>query len=594
MNGGPGSGGEDGSGPRRAGGAPPPARGAGHSPAPENEQIARRREKLAALHEAGNPYPNDFRPTATAAGIRGECEALDDDSLSSRRYRIAGRMMTRRVMGKASFAHLQDESGRLQLYVRRDDVPEGAYGAFRRWDIGDVVGVEGVAFRTRTGELSLRVDGLRLLAKALRPLPEKFHGLTDRETRYRRRYLDLIMNEETRETFRTRARVVGFVRRFFSERGFLEVETPMMQPLAGGAVARPFETWHHALEIPLFLRIAPELYLKRLVVGGFERVFEINRNFRNEGLSTRHNPEFTMLEFYQAYADYRDLMDLTEELLRSLALSEARRRSDPAGDGEDANGGFAIEWQGNRIDFGPPFERLSVRDAVLRHATGIVADDLDDPGRIREAARALGISLGNEAGPGKALVEIFEHVAEPRLVAPTFVTHYPIEVSPLSRRSDDEPEVADRFELFIGGREIANGFSELNDPDDQAERFREQARQRSGGDDEAMVFDEDYVTALEHGMPPTAGEGIGIDRLVMLFTGAASIRDVILFPHLRPAGTAGREADAQTSEPQTIGSRGDDRVTSPARLPARLAARPDSRQTDPEDGAAESPGGETK
>ena len=530
----------------------------GSPPVPENEQVARRREKLAALRAAGNPYPNDFRPTASTAEVRAECEGLDEDALGSRRYRIAGRMMTRRIMGKASFAHLQDGAGRLQLYVRRDDLPEGAYQAFRRWDIGDVIGVEGVAFRTRTGELSLRVESLRPLAKALRPLPEKFHGLTDRETRYRRRYLDLIMNEEARATFRTRARVVDFVRRFFAGRGYLEVETPMMQSLAGGAVARPFETWHHALDIPLFLRIAPELYLKRLVVGGFERVFEINRNFRNEGLSTRHNPEFTMLEFYQAYADYRELMVLTEELLRSLARAEAGHRAgaeggDGAVDGStgngvrggDGTGALAIEWQGHRIDFGPPFERLSVRDAVLRHGSwaGIGAADLDDPQRIRSTALRLGIALGDEAGPGKALMEIFEHVAEPRLIDPTFITHYPTEVSPLSRRSDDDPDVADRFELFIGGREIANGFSELNDPDDQAERFRDQARQRTGGDDEAMVYDEDYVTALEYGMPPTAGEGIGIDRLVMLFTGAASIRDVILFPHLRPTGVGAGAAE---------------------------------------------------
>ena len=534
MSGGPGRGGGDGgSGGRGTGGRVPPEPGTADAPAPENEQVRRRREKLAALREAGNPYPNDFRPTATTAAVRRECEDLDDDVLASRRYRIAGRMMTRRVMGKASFAHVQDDSGRLQLYLRRDELPDGAYREFRGWDIGDLVGAEGVAFRTRTGELSLRVDGLRLLAKALRPLPEKFHGLTDRETRYRRRYLDLIMNEEAREAFRTRARVVDFVRRFFAERGFLEVETPMMQPLAGGAVARPFETWHHALGIPLFLRIAPELYLKRLVVGGFERVFEINRNFRNEGLSTRHNPEFTMLEFYQAYADYRELMDLTEVLLRSLAAEEGKRRGGGCA-GEEVS---VVEWQGHRIDFGPPFERMSVRDAVLRHATGIGADDLDDPDRIRAAARDRGIALDGDAGPGKALLEIFEREVEPRLVAPTFITHYPIEVSPLSRRSEEDPEVADRFELFIGGREIANGFSELNDPDDQAERFREQARHRSAGDDEAMVYDEDYVTALEHGMPPTAGEGIGIDRLVMLFTGAGSIRDVILFPHLRPAGT---------------------------------------------------------
>ena len=549
-------------------------------PAPENEQIARRREKLAALREAGHPYPNDFRPTAVTADVHEECGGLEDEAaLASHRFRVAGRLMTRRVMGKASFAHLQDGAGRLQLYVRRDELPEGAYRDFRRWDVGDLIGAEGVAFRTRTGELSLRVESLRLLAKALRPLPEKFHGLADRETRYRRRHLDLIMNEPARETFRIRSRMVGFIRRFFADRGFLEVETPMMQPLAGGAVARPFETWHHALGIPLYLRVAPELYLKRLVVGGFERVFEINRNFRNEGLSTRHNPEFTMLEFYQAYADYRDLMDLTEELLRSLARDvagagkgsggrpwrpppfrsgrprgvsgEDRGRSpavrlppgaaaldDAAGrsadHGAEAPDGVVVEWQGHRMDFGRPFERLSVRDAVLRHAAGVAAEDLDDPEKVRAAARGFGIALGDEAGSGKALVEIFEREVEPRLIAPTFITHYPIEVSPLSRRSDADPSVADRFELFIGGREIANGFSELNDPDDQADRFRAQARQRSAGNQEAMVFDRDYVEALEYGLPPTAGEGIGIDRLVMLFTGSASIRDVILFPHMRP------------------------------------------------------------
>ena len=547
----------------------------------ENEQAARRREKLAALRGAGNPYPNDFRPNAVTAEVHERCGALEDEAaLSSHRFRIAGRMMTRRVMGKASFAHLQDGAGRLQLYVRRDDLPEGAYQDFRRWDVGDLIGAEGAAFRTRTGELSLRVESLRLLAKALRPLPEKFHGLADRETRYRRRHLDLIMNEEARETFRIRTRVVDFIRRFFAARGFLEVETPMMQPLAGGAAARPFETWHHALGIPLYLRVAPELYLKRLVVGGFERVFEINRNFRNEGLSTRHNPEFTMLEFYQAYADYRDLMDLTEDLLRSLAKDVSRAKGGggasrraarsarsgasgeaPVGDGgarpgrpsgsapsdepagpagprsggpESGPEGMVVEWQGHRVDFARPFARVSVRDAVLRHVAGVAAADLDDPRKVRAAARGLGIEPGAEAGAGKALVEIFEREVEPRLIAPTFVTHYPVEVSPLSRRNDDDPSVADRFELFIAGREIANGFSELNDPDDQADRFRAQARRRAEGDEEAMVFDEDYVEALEYGMPPTAGEGIGIDRLVMLFTGSASIRDVILFPHMRP------------------------------------------------------------
>ena len=427
-------------------------------------------------------------------------------------------------MGKASFAHLEDGSGEsIQLYVRRDDLPEGLYNQqFKKWDIGDIVGAQGQAFRTNKGELSVKVDNLRLLTKALRPLPEKFHGLADQETKYRQRYLDLLSNRASREVFRRRSQVISAIREFFVAREFLEVETPMMHPIAGGAAARPFETYHNALGMPLYLRIAPELYLKRLVVGGFERVFEVNRNFRNEGLSTQHNPEFTMLEFYQAYADFHELMDLTESLLRELALKVV--------------GSTDVPYQGEVFDLGAPFARLTMFDSVLEHNPSIDRNALSDPQGIRRVAEDLGAKIEPEHGPGKVLTEIFEHTVEAKLRNPTFITAYPTEVSPLARRSDDNPDVTDRFEFFIGGREIANGFSELNDAEDQSERFRAQVASREAGDEEAMPFDEDYVTALEYGMPPTAGEGIGIDRLVMLLTDSASIRDVILFPHMRPAG----------------------------------------------------------
>jgi lysyl-tRNA synthetase, class II len=489
----------------------------------ENKLIAQRREKLTALREKGGAFPNDFRRNVVAGELHAEYGGKDAEELGSvgLRVRVAGRLMSRRVMGKASFAHLQDMSGRIQLFVQRDLLGTEEYTWFKReLDIGDIVGVEGTLFKTRTGELSIKAESLRLLTKALRPLPEKFHGLTDQESRYRQRYLDLIMNECARETFRTRTRIVQFMRDYLNGRGYLEVETPMMQAIPGGAAAKPFITYHHALDMQLFLRIAPELYLKRLVVGGFEKVYEINRNFRNEGLSTRHNPEFTMLEFYEAYSDYNDLMDLTEDMMRSMA--------------REILGTTEIPYQGAVYDFGKPFDRMTIREAVLHFNPELTAADIDDPERARAVAEGLGISLKSSWGPGKVQVEIFEKTAEHRLLDPTFITEYPTEVSPLARRSDANPFVTDRFEFFVGGREIANGFSELNDAEDQADRFRKQVQEKDAGDEEAMHFDADYIRALEHGMPPTAGEGIGIDRLVMLFTDSASIRDVLLFPHMRP------------------------------------------------------------
>ncbi len=492
------------------------------SPAADSEQVAQRRAKLDAWRGTGAAYPNAFRRDATAATLHRRAADLDGAALEACPIRavVAGRMVSRRIMGKASFAHLQDGGERIQLHLRRDALPEGVYQQFKGFDLGDILGVEGTLFRTRTGELTLAVGELQLLSKALRPLPEKFHGLADQETRYRRRYLDLIVNQDSREVFRRRSAIIDAVRRFFIARDFLEVETPMMQPIPGGAVARPFRTHHNALDMDLYLRIAPELYLKRLVVGGFDRVFEINRNFRNEGVSTRHNPEFTMLEFYQAYADYRDLMDLTEELLRGVA--------------REVLGSTTVQVQGEACDLGAPFTRITVAEAVREHNPRIEPAALADRERLAEHAAGLGIEVQPDWGAGKVLIEIFEATVEERLRTPTFVTEYPTEVSPLSRRNDQRPEVTDRFELFVGGREIANGFSELNDPEDQAQRFRAQVASRDAGDDEAMYYDADYVRALEYGMPPTAGEGIGIDRLVMLLTEAASIRDVLLFPHMRP------------------------------------------------------------
>jgi len=491
----------------------------------ENEQIKQRREKLTALRENGaNPFPNDFRRNTVAAEILARYEDRENEELEAEpvRVKVAGRMMSRRIMGKASFAHVEDMSGRIQLFVQRDSLPEGFYNtSFKKWDIGDIIGVEGVLFRTKTGELTIRVDGIQLLVKSLRPLPEKYHGLTDLEMRYRQRYVDLIMSQASRDSFRKRTRIISLIREYLADRDFLEVETPMMQAVPGGAAARPFKTFHNALNIDLFMRIAPELYLKRLVVGGFERVFEINRNFRNEGLSTRHNPEFTMVEFYQAYADYNELMDLTEDMLRHITETVQ-------------DGNTIIAYQGDEYDFGKPFTRMTVKEVVLKYNKELSAEQLDDVEILRQHAESLKIPLRDSYGAGKLLIEIFEKTGEHLLKDPTFITAYPVEVSPLSRRNDEDPTVADRFELFIGGREIANGFSELNDPEDQAERFRDQLKQKDEGDEEAMSYDADYIRALEHGMPPTAGEGIGIDRLVMLFTDSPSIRDVLLFPHMRP------------------------------------------------------------
>ena len=493
----------------------------------ENHLIRQRRDKLAALRAAGNAFPNTFRPTHRAADLHAAHGEKDKETLAGEAIdvAVAGRMLTQRVMGKASFATLRDGSGDIQLFVNKGALGEEGYARFRELDLGDIVGARGQLFVTNTGELSVRVAELELLTKSLRPLPEKFHGLQDQETRYRQRYVDLITSEETRRVFRLRSAIVAHVRAFFVARDFLEVETPMMQPVPGGAAAKPFVTHHNALDLELYLRIAPELYLKRLVVGGFERVFEINRNFRNEGLSTRHNPEFTMLEFYQAYATYHELMDLTEELLRSLAGEVVGTLSIASDDGE------------RRYDFGSPFARVSLFDAILAHNDGLAAETLGTLDGARAVAASLGVRLQDAWGLGKVQTEIFEASVEDRLVDPTFVTLYPAEVSPLARRSDADPFVTDRFELFVGGREIANGFSELNDAEDQAARFREQVAGKEAGDEEAMHYDADYVRALEHGMPPTAGEGIGIDRLVMLLAGVPSIRDVVLFPQMRPAPT---------------------------------------------------------
>ena len=488
----------------------------------ENRLIALRREKLNELRKEGNAFPNDFRRNVLNAELAAEYAETDSDILKAgtRRVKIAGRLMTKRVMGKASFATIRDMSGDMQLYVKRDDLAEGVYPAFKRWDLGDIIAAEGTMFRTQKGELSVAVDDIRLLTKSLRPLPEKFHGLSDQETRYRQRYVDLIMNEASRETFKIRTRVIDGIRRFLMAKDYLEVETPMMQAIPGGATARPFNTYHNALDMDLFLRIAPELYLKRLVVGGFERVFEINRNFRNEGLSTRHNPEFTMVEFYQAYADYRELMDLTEEMLRTVT--------------QDVLGTSRVHYQGTDIDFSKPFHRMTVVDSILHFNPTITAEGIATLDEAILVAKDLGISLKDSYGLGKVQIEIFEETVEHRLIQPTFITAYPTEVSPLARRNDNDSFVTDRFEFFVGGREIANGFSELNDAEDQAERFLAQVAEKNAGDDEAMHFDADYIRALEYGMPPTAGEGIGIDRLVMLLTDSPTIRDVLLFPHMRP------------------------------------------------------------
>jgi len=491
----------------------------------ENKIIAERREKLQALRTAGVAYPNDFRPTHQAGNLQTDYVDADKDTLEATplQVAVAGRMMLKRVMGKASFATVQDGSGQIQFFVTPADVGAETYDAFKKWDLGDIVAARGVLFRTNKGELSVRCTELRLLSKALRPLPDKFHGLADQETRYRQRYVDLIVTPEARKTFVARTKAISSIRKFMSDASFMEVETPMLHPIPGGAAAKPFVTHHNALDMQMFMRIAPELYLKRLVVGGFERVFEINRNFRNEGVSPRHNPEFTMMEFYAAYTDYVWLMDFTERLIRQAAI--------------DALGTATITYQGRELDLSKPFHRLTITQAIRKYAPDYTDAQLADPAFVRSELKRLGVDTTQpmflNAGLGSLQLALFEETAEAQLWEPTFIIDYPVEVSPLARASDSVEGITERFELFITGREIANGFSELNDPEDQAARFRKQVEQKDAGDEEAMYYDADYIRALEYGMPPTGGCGIGIDRLVMLLTDSPSIRDVILFPHLR-------------------------------------------------------------
>ena len=493
--------------------------------ADENRLIAERRGKLARLRADGIAYPNDFQPDSQAAALHQAYGELEKEALeqANKQVKVAGRMMLKRVMGKASFATLQDGSGRIQVFLDRNTVGEDTYAAFKGWDIGDIVAVEGRIFKTNKGELSVHAAGIRLLSKSLRPLPDKFHGVADQELRYRQRYVDLIMTDDTRRTFMARSKTIGSIRRHMLEAGFLEVETPMLHPIPGGAAAKPFVTHHNALDMEMYLRIAPELYLKRLIVGGFERVFEVNRNFRNEGVSPRHNPEFTMMEFYAAYTDYSWLMDFTESLIRSAAI--------------DATGSAVLEYQGRELDLGQPFDRLTITQAIMKYAPGYTEAQLADTDFLRQELRRLGADVDGpvlaRAGLGALQLALFEETAEAKLWNPTYIVDYPVEVSPLARASDSNPEITERFELFITGREIANGFSELNDPEDQAARFLQQVEAKDAGDEEAMYYDADYIRALEYGMPPTGGCGIGIDRLVMLLTDSASIRDVILFPHLR-------------------------------------------------------------
>ena len=502
------------------------------TPAPdENYVMAERRAKLKALRElspGGIAFPNDFRPEHVATDLHSAHGTKTKEELEAAApiiVVVAGRIMLKRVMGKASFATIQDASGRIQLYVTVDAIGAEAMEVFKHYDLGDIVGASGTLFKTKTGELSVHVRSVRLITKSIRPLPEKFHGLTDTEQRYRMRYVDLIVNPEVRNTFVVRSKIVQAMREFMVGHGYLEVETPMMHPIPGGAAARPFKTHHNALDMELYLRIAPELYLKRLVVGGFERVFEINRNFRNEGISVRHNPEFTMMEFYIAWRDYEHLMQFTEDMFRDIATKVL--------------GKTCVDYQGMEIDFGKPFDRLSMVDAVKKYAPALAAIDFNDAPTLLQHIRANGENAKETDTIGTLQLKLFEAVAESKLIQPTFLVSYPAETSPLSRRNDKNPAVCDRFELFIAGREIANGFSELNDPEDQAERFMEQVRQKDAGDIEAMHYDADYVRALEYGLPPTAGEGIGIDRLVMLLTDSASIRDVILFPQMRQSDIDG-------------------------------------------------------
>jgi lysyl-tRNA synthetase, class II len=490
-------------------------------PQDENQIIAERRAKLAALREKGQAFPNDFRRDALAGDLHARYDGDTNEALEATpvTVNVAGRMMLKRVMGKACFATLQDMSGRIQLYVTIDGVGADTLEAFKHWDLGDIVAATGTLFKTRTGELSVKAAAVRLLAKSLRPLPEKFHGMTDTEQRYRQRYVDLITNPQARDVFVKRSQIVQAIREFFVARGYLEVETPMMHPIPGGAAARPFATHHNALDMELFLRIAPELYLKRLVVGGLEKVFEINRNFRNEGISTRHNPEFTMLEYYEAYRDYHYLMDQTEEMIREVATKVL--------------GTTSITYQGASIDLGKPFDRLTMAQAIHKYNPEHAAPDLANPEYLRNALSRFDVDVFPTDGLGLLQLKLFEETTESKLVQPTFIISHPTDVSPLARANDENPAITDRFELFIAGREMANGFSELNDPEDQAARFKAQVDAREAGDEEAMYYDADYIRAMEYGLPPTAGNGIGIDRLVMLLTDSPSIRDVILFPQLK-------------------------------------------------------------
>ena len=484
----------------------------------ENKLIAERRGKLAELRSQRNPFPNDFRRTAMADHLHREYGDSSKEELeqANRVYAVAGRL----IRNRGAFLLIQDGADQIQLYVNRKGLDEDTLAEIKSWDLGDIIGASGPIHKSGKGDLYINMELARLLTKALRPLPDKYHGLADQELRYRQRYVDLIVSPESRQVFRTRSRIIEFIRDYMSGLDFMEVETPMMQVIPGGAAAKPFVTHHNALGMDMYLRIAPELYLKRLVVGGFERVFEINRSFRNEGLSTRHNPEFTMLEYYWAYADYEDAMNLTEDMLRKLT--------------ETVLGDTSVQYQGSTYDFSQPFARITVFDSILRYNVDITAQQLADDVAARELAKNLGIELKDSWGLGKVQIEIFEKTVEHLLDQPTFITAYPTEVSPLARRSDDDPFVTDRFEFFVGGRELANGFSELNDAEDQAERFLAQVAEKDAGDEEAMHYDHDYIRALEYGLPPTAGEGIGIDRLVMLFTDVTSIRDVLLFPHMRP------------------------------------------------------------